>query len=107
MTIEPEMGALFVATYNADLAELGSLACVAWPDQKVHPDMLELRNGSGELLGLIPADTEPRMAAIACRLYAAGYVAGREAGKASAWAALRRLIGAAAEQSPKSSRSTR
>lgn len=95
MTIEPEIGALFAATYNADLAELGSLARVVWPDQDKHPDMLELRNGSGDLLGFIPADTEPQMAAIACRLYAAGYVEGREAGKVSAWASLRRLIGAA------------
>lgn len=98
------MAALYVTTYNADLAELRSLARVAWADQDKHPDMLELRNGSGELLALIPVDTEPQVAAIACRLYAAGYVEGREAGKASAWASLRRLIGAAAERPPRSTR---
>jgi hypothetical protein len=49
-------------------------------------------------------ETEPQVAAIACRLYAAGYVEGHEAGKASAWASLRCLIGAAAERPPKSTR---
>jgi|APAra7269096936_1048531.scaffolds.fasta_scaffold02825_8 hypothetical protein len=86
---------LFVATYNADLAELGSLARVSLPDQNKHPDTLELRRGDGELLDLIPAETEPVMAAIACRLYDHGFNEGCRAGEASAWAALRRLIGAA------------
>lgn len=37
----------FVATYNADLAELRSLAPVSLPDQEKHPDTLELRCGDG------------------------------------------------------------
>jgi hypothetical protein len=40
MAIEPEMAALFVATYNADFAELGSLSRVAWSDQDKHPTCL-------------------------------------------------------------------
>lgn len=51
--------------------------------------MLELRNGSGQLLDLIPADTEPQTAAIACRLYAAGCVEACETGTASAWTSRR------------------
>ncbi|WP_132269637.1 hypothetical protein [Novosphingobium sp. PhB57] len=104
MTIELEMGALFAAAYNTDLMEVGSLACAAWRDQDKHPEMLELRNGIGQLLDLIPADTEPQTAAIACRLYAAGCVEACETGTASAWTSRRSPIGAAAKQSPKSCR---
>lgn len=102
MSIPGDMAALFVATFNADLAELGSLARVTLSDQGQHPDTLELRSGDGELLDLIPADTDPVMAAIACRLYDEGYNAGRRAGENHAWASLRSLIGAAPAVSPKS-----
>ncbi|WP_454798418.1 hypothetical protein [Novosphingobium lindaniclasticum] len=101
MSLPTDIAMLFVATYNADLAELGSLARVTLPDPDKHPDTLELRRGDGELLDLIPADTEPVMAAIACRLYDEGYNEGRRAGENHAWASLRSLIGAAPSQTPK------
>lgn len=70
----------FVATYNADLAALSSLARVALPDQIRFPGMLELRREDGALLDLIPMDTVPEMAAIACRLYDLGFHDGKRAG---------------------------
>jgi hypothetical protein len=77
--------ALFIESYNADLAALRCAARVA-AAKPPHEGSIEL---------FVPADTSPQMAAIAYRLYGRGLNAGARAGEAAAWGKLRRLIGAA------------
>jgi hypothetical protein len=93
---DPVITALFIASYNADLAALDSSARVAVPSNAPNPDMLELQNDEGTCLAMIPASAEPQMAAIAYRLYGRGLNLGVRAGEEAAWAKLRHMIGAAA-----------
>lgn len=93
---DPVITAMFIESYNADLAALGSAARVALPSNALHDDMLELQDDEGTFLDLIPASAEPQMAAIAYRLYGRGLNLGVRAGEDAAWAKLRHLIGAAA-----------
>ncbi|MBV1686422.1 hypothetical protein KRR38_01720 [Novosphingobium sp. G106] len=60
--------------------------------------MIELQDDEGCLVGFIPADTAPRMAAIAYRLYGQAFNRGVRAGEEAAWAKLRHLVGAAAAE---------
>lgn len=61
---DPALAALFVESFNADLAVINSAARVALPQNDQHGDYLELRDDEGNLLEFIPAATEPEMAAI-------------------------------------------
>jgi hypothetical protein len=86
--------ALFIESYNADLAALRCAARVA-AAKPPHEGSIELLDEDGAFLDFVPADTSPQMAAIAYRLYGRGLNAGARAGEAAAWGKLRRLIGAA------------
>lgn len=86
---------IFIDSFNADLANLGSSACVALPPPQ-HSDVIELQDDEGNFLDFIPASASPEMAAIAYRMYGRGLNLGVRAGEAAAWAKLRHLIGAAA-----------
>jgi hypothetical protein len=92
---DPEISALFIASFNADLERLNSAARVALPQDNVRPDMIEMRDDEGALLDFIPASTAPEMVAIAYRLYGRALNHGISAGEQMAWAKLRFLIGAA------------
>lgn len=94
------IGALFVESFNLDLAELHSAARVALPSNGNHGDVLELRDDEGNFLSFVPADASPEMVAIAYRLYGQGLNHGVRLGEAAAWAKLRYLIGAAAAGDP-------
>ncbi len=93
---DPVITAMFIESYNADLAALGSAARVALPSNGLQEDMLELQDDEGTFLDSIPASAEPQMAAIAYRLYGRALNLGVRAGEDAAWAKLRHLIGAAA-----------
>ncbi|MFB0874994.1 hypothetical protein [Sphingobium sp. sgz301303] len=93
---DPVITALFIASYNADLAALDSSARVAVPSNAPNPDMLELQDDEGTCLAMIPASAAPQMVAIAYRLYGRGLNLGVRAGEEAAWAKLRHMIGAAA-----------
>lgn len=95
MTDPDPIGALFVESFNLDLAALHSAARVALPSSGNHPDMLELQDDEGIFLSFVPADASPEMVAIAYRLFGQGLNHGVRAGEAAAWAKLRHLIGAA------------
>lgn len=89
--------ALFVASFNRDLATLRSPARVALPGLGTRQAVLEMHDQDGNLLCLVPEATSPEMVAIAYRLYAHALNRGIVAGEQSAWAKLRYLIGAAAD----------
>lgn len=72
MTEPDSLSTLFVESYNLDLAALSSSARVALATACPQLDRLELRDETGKLLCLIPADTTPEMADIAYRLYIRG-----------------------------------
>ncbi len=97
---DPELTALFIASFNTDLTALNSAAQVAAPRPGMPADMVELLDDEGNFLDFIPASTEPRMAAIAYRLYGRALNRGIRAGEDAAWAKLRYLIGAAAAADP-------
>lgn len=89
---------LFVASFNADLEQLSCEAQVTLPQNEAHEGMLELLNDEGDFIEFIPVDASPNMVAIAYRLYGRGLNQGLHAGEEAAWAKLRRLIRAAAEE---------
>lgn len=93
------LAALFVASFNRDLAALQSPARVALSGHSTHQTVLEMHDQDGNLLCLLPDATSPEMVAIAYRLYAHALTRGIAAGEQSAWAKLRYLIGAAADDS--------
>ncbi len=95
MSSDPTLSQLFVDSFNADLANLGSWARVALPPPQ-HSDVVELQDDEGNFLDFIPVSASPEMAAIAYRMYGRGLNLGVRAGEAAAWAKLRHLIGAAA-----------
>jgi hypothetical protein len=95
MPTDPLITALFIDSFNADLAEFGCAARVA-AAAEAHAGSIELHDEEGDFLDFLPAETSPQMAAIAYRLYGRGLNAGARAGEAAAFAKLRRLIGAAA-----------
>jgi hypothetical protein len=94
-TPDSQLTALFIASFNADLAALNAAAQVGAPRPGTPADMIELLDDEGNFLDFIPASTEPRMAAIAYKLYGRGLNLGVRAGEEAAWAKLRHLIGAA------------
>jgi len=92
---DPDITALFIDSFNTDLAALDSAARVAAPRPGAPTDMIELQDDEGNFLDFIPASTEPQMAAIAYRLYGRAFNLGIRTGEEAAWAKLRHLIGAA------------
>ncbi len=97
MEEKTRVGALFVASYNCDLAALKSSARVGLPTAEHPAHTLELQNGDGNFLCFVPTSASPEMVDIAYRLYVHGLSRGMTAGEQSAWAKLRLLIGAAAD----------
>jgi hypothetical protein len=89
--IDP-LKALFVESFNLDLAALFSSACVALPGGGAREDVLELQDDERNFLAFIPADTAPEMAAVAYALYGQAFNRGIRAGEDFAWAKLRHLI---------------
>jgi hypothetical protein len=89
---------LFIDSFNAELADLGSAARVGVPRVDMQADLIELLDDEGNLIDFIPSATEPQMAAIAYRLYARAFNLGVSTGENAAWAKLRHLIGAAAPE---------
>lgn len=87
-------GETFIARFNRDLDALSSHARVALPNTNLAEGMIELQDDEGCLIAFIPADTSPRMAAIAYRLFGQAFTRGVRAGEEAAWAKLRHLIGA-------------
>jgi hypothetical protein len=96
MTEPDPISAMFVESYNFDLAALSSPARVAVPVDPTHKAMLELLDEEGIFLCFIPSDTSPETAGIAYGLYGQGLHAGARGGEQAAWAKLRVLSGAAA-----------
>lgn len=94
MTNPDSIAALFVESYNLDLATLSSAARVALPSDTAQKAMLELLDDEGAFLCFIPSDTSPEMADIAFRLYGQGLRKGALTGEQAAWTKLRALIGA-------------
>lgn len=92
---DPDLTALLIASFNADLAALDSAALVGPPHPGTPDGMIELLDDEGNFLDFIPASTEPQMAAIAYRLYGRAFNLGVRTGENAAWAKLRHLIGAA------------
>jgi len=91
------LAALFVASFNRDLAALGSLARVGRPSADNHREVLELQDAQGNFLCFVPECASAEMVDIAYRLYAEGLKRGILGGEQAAWARLRHLIGAAAD----------
>lgn len=98
MAYDPILDPLFVESYNADLAELGSLARIAITDLSSGSDTFELLDEEGQFLVLLPKSAAPDVTAAACTLYGQGRSSGLRDGEKIAWAKLRDLIGAAAIQ---------
>lgn len=96
MSHDPQLSELFIDSFNADLENLGSAARVALPPPH-HGDVLEFRDDEGNFLEFIPASASPEMTAIAYRMYGRALNRGVRAGEDAAWAKLRHLIGAAAQ----------
>jgi len=96
MSSEPQLSELFINSFNADLENLGSTARVALPPPQ-HGEAIELRDDEGNFLEFIPASASPEMAAIAYRMYGRAFNRGVRAGEDAAWAKLRHLIGAVAQ----------
>jgi hypothetical protein len=91
---DTDISQLFVEAYNGDLDKLGSAARVALPPHGSDADTLALQDDDGNFLAFIPVSTEPKMAAIAYRLYGRALNIGVRAGEEAAFAKLRHLIGA-------------
>ncbi|MET0238930.1 MAG: hypothetical protein ABW184_03440 [Sphingobium sp.] len=93
---DPQISDLFFTSFSADLEALNSPARVALAQDGTGTDMIEMRDDDGAFLDHIPASSEPRMVAIAYRLYGHALNNGIRAGEEAAFAKLRFLIGAAA-----------
>ncbi len=93
MTDPDPIRALFVESFNLDLAALNSPARVCLPSGD-NSGVLELQDDEGTFLDFIPESAAPEMVAIAYRLYGRGLNHGVRVGEEAAWAKLRHLIGA-------------
>jgi hypothetical protein len=87
--------ALFVASFNADLAELGCAASIVTAGDAHNRDVFELLDEDRQFLAYLPLEASPRVTAAAYRLYGQALDKGLRAGEALAWSKLRQLIGAA------------
>lgn len=85
------LGALFVASFNRDLAALDCPARVSLPRGANADRVLELRDAGGQFLCFVPESGSPEMAKTAYCLY----LQGLRAGEQIALAKLHMMIGAA------------
>jgi hypothetical protein len=98
MAYDPILDPLFAASYNADLEQLGSPARIAISKLPACGDMFELLDDEGQFVTLLPKSAAPDVTAAAYKLYGQGLHRGLRAGEDLAWAKLRHLIGAAADE---------
>lgn len=95
---DPVLDPLFVESFNADLEQLGSPARIAITSLCSGADVFELLDDEGQFVALFPASATPEVTAAAYKLFAQGLSRGLRAGEELAWAKLRHLIGAAADE---------
>jgi hypothetical protein len=88
--------ALFIASFNRDLAALKCPAQVSLPSDDNRRDVIELQDAEGNFLGFVPESASPELVAVTYGLYVQGLRRGIQVGEQAAWARLRLLIGAAA-----------
>lgn len=93
---DPILDPLFVASFNADLEQLGSPARIALNNLSASGDVFELLDDEGQFITLLPMSATPDVTAAAYRLYGQGLNRGLRAGEELAFSKLRHLIGAAA-----------
>ena len=94
----PILDPLFVESFNADLEQLNGPARIAITNLCSSADVFELLDDEGQFVTLFPASATPEVTAAAYRLYGQGLNWGLHAGEDLAWAKLRHLIGAAADE---------
>lgn len=92
---DPVLDELFIARFNADLAQRNCAATIAPPQFNEHRDVVELRDDEGQFVCFLPASATPEVTVVAYRLYGQGLNKGLRAGEDLAWSKLRWLIGAA------------
>jgi hypothetical protein len=95
---DPIFDPLFVESFNTDLEQLNSPARIAITSLCSGADVFELLDDEGQFVTLFPASATPEVTAAAYRLYGQGLNRGLRAGEELAWAKLRHLIGAAADE---------
>ena len=95
---DPILDPLFVASFNADLEQLGSPARIALTNLSASGDVFELLDDEGQFITLLPMSATPDVTAAAYRLYGQGLNRGLRAGEELAFSKLRHLIGAAATE---------
>jgi hypothetical protein len=95
---DPILDPLFVESFNTDLEQLGSTARIAITKLSSCGDVFELLDDEGQFVTLLPKSTTPDVTAAAYKLYGRGLAKGLRAGEELAWAKLRHLIGAAADE---------
>lgn len=95
---DPILDPLFVESFNADLEQMNSPARIAMTSLSSGADVFELLDDEGQFVALFPAGATPEVTAAAYRLYAQGLSHGLRTGEDLAWAKLRHLIGAAADE---------
>lgn len=88
--------ALFIASFNRDLAGLKCPAQVSLPSDDNQRDVIELQDAEGNFLGFVPEGASPEMVAATHELYERALRRGIRIGEQASWARLRFLIGAAA-----------
>ncbi|MDF0489595.1 hypothetical protein PX554_15785 [Sphingomonas sp. H39-1-10] len=81
--------ALFVESFNRDLAALDCPARVSTPLGDNPDRVLELHDPEGRFLCFVPESSSPEMVKIAYRLY----LQGLHIGEQLAWAKLQRMVG--------------
>jgi hypothetical protein len=94
---DPILDPLFVDSFNADLEQQGSSARIAITNLSSRGDVFELLDDKGQFVALLPRSATPDVTAAAYKLYGQGLSTGLRAGEELAWAKLRHLIGAAAD----------
>lgn len=99
-TLDTSLSGLFVESFNADLAALGSAARIALPTNPYRRGKIEMQDDEGNLIEFVRDTASPEMVAIASRLYGRALNTGIRLGEDAAWAKLRHLIGAAASDQP-------
>jgi hypothetical protein len=95
---DPILDPLFVESFNAELEKLDSPARIAITTLSSSADVFELLDDEGQFVTLLPMSATPEITAAAYRLYGQGLNRGLRAGEELAWAKLRHLIGAAADE---------
>ena len=83
----PSLRDLFIASFNADLAQLDCAARVA--SEPAHPaDRIALHDPDGRFIGTLPIDASPATVVAAFDLYRIGLSRGVHNGARAVWASL-------------------